>query len=277
MLALLAAIILAAPSSPCQPRIFSCLPSSSKKLECFCSGTPQPSSIQNILEEVSDNLQETTSELTVRSCAEEHHSVRLDLGQKQVSQDLEVHNKLEKYVLKNFGSLTLHLSGEIYKNMTIKFEDVTGDLEVKANVDFMQFPENLFFTATPSVRTVLRLVFINVKSIQLSSFVVKNYDNKSEISFESKDAEIFAVQRLKFPWVENKVFANSCRSEYGEVPCSQVFQHREAGPDSSMVVMMAIIIAITVVAMLVICWKDGFRGVQGKSAAIDMGLHRTQN
>ena len=129
--------------------------------------------------------------------------------------------------------------------MTIKFEDVTGDLEVKANVDFMQFPENLFFTATPSVRTVLRLVFSNVNAVQLSSFVVKNYDNKSEISFESKDAQIFAVQRMKFPWVENKVLANSCRSEYGEVPCSQVFQQREAGPDSSMVVMMAIIIAIT--------------------------------
>ena len=129
--------------------------------------------------------------------------------------------------------------------MTIKFEDVTGDLEVKANVDFMQFPENLFFTATPSVRTVLRLVFSNVNAVQLSSFVVKNYDNKSEISFESKDAQIFAVQRMKFPWVENKVLANSCRSEYGEVPCSQVFQHMEAGPDSSMVVMMAIIIGIT--------------------------------
>ena len=89
-LSLLAVLLLAAPSSPCQPRIISCLPSSSTKLECFCSGTPQPSSIQNILEEVSDNLQETTSELTVRSCAENHHSVRLDLGQKQDSDDLEV-------------------------------------------------------------------------------------------------------------------------------------------------------------------------------------------
>ena len=42
---------------------------------------------------MSDNLQETTSELTVRSCAEEHHSVRLDLGQKQDSQNLEVNIK----------------------------------------------------------------------------------------------------------------------------------------------------------------------------------------
>ena len=61
--------------------------------------------------------------------------------------------------------------------MTIIFEDFVGDLEIKANVDFMQFPENLLFSATPSVKTVLRMAFRNVKSVQLSSFIVKNYDN----------------------------------------------------------------------------------------------------
>jgi len=222
-----------------------------------------------------DNLQPTTSELTVRSCADDHHSLRLDLGQKQDSQDLGVHNKLQKYILKNFDSLTVNLVGEIYKNVTIKFKDVAKDLEVNANIDFQQFPENMFFTATPSVRTELKLVFQNVKSVQLSSFVVRNYDNKSRIVFESKDAQTFAVQRLKFPGVENRVRANSCRTAYDEVPCSQVFHNKETGAESSMVVIIAIIMGITAVAMLIICWKDGFRGAQGKGAAIDMGLHRT--
>ena len=49
--------------------------------------------------------------------------------------------------------------------MTIVFEDVAGDLEIKANIDFMQFPETLFFQATPSVKKGLQMVFNNVGSV----------------------------------------------------------------------------------------------------------------
>ena len=42
------------------------------------------------MEEVTDHLQTNTSALTVRSCADEHYSVRLDLGHKHHSKDLEV-------------------------------------------------------------------------------------------------------------------------------------------------------------------------------------------
>ena len=129
--------------------------------------------------------------------------------------------------------------------MTIIFEDVVGDLEIKANVDFMQFPENLFFSATPSVKTVLRMAFRNVKSVQLSSFIVKNYDNQSGVVFDVKDTDTFAVQKVKFPGIENQVFANSCRSDYGEVPCSQVFHYKDEGPDASIVIMMGSIVAAT--------------------------------
>ena len=89
-LSLLPALLLPLSTTPCQPRKISCLPSATEKLECFCSGIPQPSSIQNIMEEVTDHLQTNTSALTVRSCADEHYSVRLDLGQRHQSKDLEV-------------------------------------------------------------------------------------------------------------------------------------------------------------------------------------------
>ena len=131
------------------------------------------------------------------------------------------------------------------QNVTIEFENVIGDLEIKANIDFMQFPENFFFSATPAVTTVLRLVFRNVKSVQLSYFIVKNYDNQSGIVFDIKDTDSFAVEKVKFPGIENLVFANSCRSDYGEVPCGQVFHYKDDGPDSSMVIMMGIIATIT--------------------------------
>ena len=155
---------------------------------------------------------------------------------------------------------------------------MAGDLTVKANIDFVQFPENLFFSATPPVKTVLQMVFRNVKSVQVSSFIVKNYDNQSGVVFDIKDTDTFAVQKIKFPGIENFVFANGCRSDYGEVPCSQVFQYKDDGPDGSMLIMMGLIMAVTgrrpyqqitfdqhsfsVVAMFIICWKDGFRGVQ---------------
>ena len=92
-LPLLLALLLPLPSTPCQPRKISCLPSITQNLECFCSGIPQPSSIQNIIEEVSEHLQPNTSELTVRSCAEEHYSILLNLGEKHESQDLEVRDQ----------------------------------------------------------------------------------------------------------------------------------------------------------------------------------------
>ena len=92
---LLPLLLLPLPSSTCQPRKISCLHSISPQLECFCSGVPQPSSIQSIMEEVSDNLQPNTSELTLRSCAEEHYSVRLNLGQEQESQNLEVRTVIQ--------------------------------------------------------------------------------------------------------------------------------------------------------------------------------------
>ena len=118
-------------------------------------------------------------------------------------------------------------------------------MEIKANLDFMQFPETLFFSATPSVTTILRLVFRKVKSAQLSSFIIKNFDNQSGIVFDVKDTESFSVEKVKFPGIENLVHANSCRSDYGEVPCDQVFHHKDEGPDSSMVIMMAVIVAFT--------------------------------
>ena len=131
------------------------------------------------------------------------------------------------------------------QNVTIEFENVIGDLEIKANIDFMQFPENLLFSPTPAVTTVMRLVFRNVKSVQLSYFIVKNYDNQSGIVFDIKDTDSFAVEKVKFPGIENLVFANSCRSDYGEVPCGQVFHYKDDGPDSSMVIMLGIIATIT--------------------------------
>ena len=168
--------------------------------------------------------------------------------------------------MKTFDSVTLHLVGQIYKvsfnfkhkpvlfsktillslqNQTIEFDDITGELEIKANIDFMQFPENLFFSASPSIATVLRLVGRNVKSIQVSSFIVKNYDNQSGVVFDITDTETFTVGKVKFGGIENLVQANSCRSDYGEVPCDQVFHYKDEGPDSSMVIMMALIMTIT--------------------------------
>ena len=87
---ILVTLFLPLPSSACQPRVITCLPSTSHQLECSCSRVPQPNSIQSIMEEVSDNLLPNTTEMTLRSCAEEHYSVRLDTGQEHQTRDLEV-------------------------------------------------------------------------------------------------------------------------------------------------------------------------------------------
>ena len=65
--------------------------------------------------------------------------------------------------------------------MTVSIEDVKEDLEIKANIDFMKFPENFLFEATPPVKTVLSVVLRNLKSVQLSYFIVKNFDDQSSL------------------------------------------------------------------------------------------------
>ena len=129
--------------------------------------------------------------------------------------------------------------------MTVFIEDVVEDLEIKANIDFMKFPENFLFEATPPVKTVLSVVLRNLKSVQLSYFIVKNFDDQSKIVFDVKDTEIFAVEKFKFAGIDNLVFANSCRSALGEVPCEDVFKFKELGPDIAMVVMMGMIMGLT--------------------------------
>ena len=129
--------------------------------------------------------------------------------------------------------------------MTIIFEDVVGDLKNKGQCRLHAISRKPTFSSTPSVKTVLRMACRNVRSVQLSSFIVKNYDNQSGVVFDVKDTDTFAVQKVKFPGIENQVFANSCRSDYGEVPCSQVFHYKDEGPDASIVIMMGIIVAVT--------------------------------
>ena len=87
--------------------------------------------------------------------------------------------------------------------MTVSIEDVKEDLEIKANIDFMKFPENFLFEATPPVKTVLSVVLRNLKSVQLSYFIVKNFDDQSKIVFDVKDTEIFAVEKFKFAGIDN--------------------------------------------------------------------------
>ena len=68
-----------------------------------------------------------------------------------------------------------------FQNITVIIEDVKEDLEIKANIDFMKFPENFLFEATPPVKTVLSVVLRNLKSVQLSYFIVKNFDDQSSL------------------------------------------------------------------------------------------------
>ena len=73
---------------------------------------------------------------------------------------LEIHNNILRYELRNFESVNIYLEGEVYKvrccskvvicnsvnrlqyfhvqNTTLEFSGVSGDIKIKANLDFMQ-------------------------------------------------------------------------------------------------------------------------------------------
>ena len=129
--------------------------------------------------------------------------------------------------------------------MTVVIKDVEEDLEMKANIDFMKFPENFLFKITPPMKTVLRVVLRNLKSVQRTYFIVKNFDDQSKILFGVKDSTIFAVEKFKCTGIDNLVFANSCRSVLGEVPCEDVLKFTDSGLDIAMVVMMGINMGLT--------------------------------
>ena len=48
------------------------------------------------------------------SCKDSYYSINLNLGERH-SSDLQLHNNILKFVLKNFKSVTVHLVGQIYK------------------------------------------------------------------------------------------------------------------------------------------------------------------
>jgi len=252
----------------------SALASTSPTLECFCVSAPQQGSIQNLMEQIGGHIRSVTTGLVLRSCDQGHFSVNVNLGQERGSDNLEVHNRIVKYSLKSFSSATVHLEGEVYKNTTIEFLDVSGELTLKANLDFQQFPENFLYAATPSTQTILTLLFRDVNKVTMSYLLVKNFDSKSLIAIDAKQTQQFTVKKIKFNQTDNLIFANRCLSGEEEVSCEEVLAVTE-GEDPSMLVMMGLILAITAAAILVIFYKDGFKGSQGRGAQIDMALHRS--
>ena len=76
------------------------------------------------MEEVSDHLQPNTSKLTVRSCAEEHYSIRLNLGEKHESKDLEVRdqdNHLRFFKSSSWGQAIPSLTAMVESILTTEY------------------------------------------------------------------------------------------------------------------------------------------------------------
>jgi len=243
------------------PKSLSSQIQSPESLKCFCIDTPQVGSIQNLMEQIKDSIRKSTTEMSLSECSESYFSVNINLGERKESNNLQFHNNIVKYVLQSFSSVTVHLEGEVYQNTTIEFHDVIGELILKASLDFQQFPETYFYPATPSIPTTLTLVFKNVNKVIVSYLMVKNYDSKSKIVVDARKSELFSVKKVKFSNIENLVYANRCRSEDKDVPCDEVLNTTKS-TDYSIQIIIAIILSITAIAILIIFYKDGFRGSQ---------------
>ena len=85
------------------------------RLDCWCLDSPQQGTIQNLMSEVRESVRRSTTQLVLDSCEDNYYSLNLNLGERQSSSDLQLHNNIVKFVLKNFKSVTVHLVGQVYK------------------------------------------------------------------------------------------------------------------------------------------------------------------
>ena len=57
----------------------------------------------------------STAELVLDTCRDNYYSININMGERQRSSDLQLHNNIVKFVLRHFKSVTVHLVGQVYK------------------------------------------------------------------------------------------------------------------------------------------------------------------
>ena len=86
--------------------------------------------------------------------------------------------------------------GDIYKNMTLVFEDISGVLEIKGKLNYNQFPANMFFAASAPEPTVLRMIFRRIGLVKIPYMMLTNTDVSSKMMIMVRDTKTtFSVAR----------------------------------------------------------------------------------
>jgi len=222
--------------------VFSCLPPvpASEDLNCICTKSPLPSSIQNLHEQIDQFSNNNISKITLSQCSAQHYTIKVLLGQNE-------EDSVINYSFADFVSGKLIFNGELRKSISIYVENVVGSLYLKGSLacsdDALEKPS-------------LELNFRDVKSIQVSNFYVKRSVNTCNITFNVDNSVDFKVKSSRIRDIGNNVVADSCQLNEDKVNCSEVFAEEKDFDDNTLEGMLVAIITLTMVAIAVICFRN---------------------